>query len=54
MLTLAVLVLLVLPVVFVGTAVVTQGGPAVSYLEAQLQNQGGAGAWLHGAWDVGP
>jgi predicted PurR-regulated permease PerM len=49
-LTLAVLVLLVLPVVFVGTAVVTQGGPAVSYLEAQLQNQGGAGAWLHGAW----
>jgi len=49
-LTLAVLVLLVLPVVFIGTAVVTEGGPAVRYLEAQLQNQGGAGAWLHGAW----
>ena len=51
LLTLAVLVLLVLPVVFVGTAVVTEGGPAVSYLEAQLRDhQGGAGAWLHGAW----
>jgi predicted PurR-regulated permease PerM len=49
-LTLGVLVLLVLPVVFIGTAVVTEGGPAVGYLEAQLQNQGGAGAWLHGAW----
>jgi predicted PurR-regulated permease PerM len=50
LLTLAVLVLLVLPVVFVGTAVVTEGGPAVRYLEAQLQSQGGAGAWLRGAW----
>lgn len=50
-LTLGVLVLLVLPVVFVGMAVVTEGGPAVSYLEAQLRDhQGGAGAWLHGAW----
>jgi len=29
----------------IGTAVVTEGGPAVRYLEAQLQNQGGAGAW---------
>ena len=43
-LTLAVVVLLVIPVVFVGTAVVAEGGPAVRYLESQLRNEGGAGA----------
>ena len=49
-LTLAVLVLLVVPVAFIGMAVVAQGGPAVGYLEAQIRDPAGAGAWLHGAW----
>jgi predicted PurR-regulated permease PerM len=51
-LTLAVVVLLVIPIVFVGTAVVTQGGPAVGYLEAQLQNQGGPAGFFHRGWDA--
>jgi predicted PurR-regulated permease PerM len=50
-LTLAAVVLLVIPVVFVGMAVIAQGGPAVSYLQDQLQSQGGAGAWFHQAWE---
>jgi predicted PurR-regulated permease PerM len=51
LLTLAVLVLLVIPIVFVGTAVVAQGGPAVDYLQAQLQDQGGAARWFHEGWE---
>jgi predicted PurR-regulated permease PerM len=51
LLTLAVVVLLVIPVVFVGTAVVREGGPAVSYLNDQLQNEGGAASWFHRGWD---
>jgi predicted PurR-regulated permease PerM len=51
LLTLGVVVVLVIPVVFVGTAVVSQGRPAVSYLEAQLRNDGGAAAWFHAGWD---
>ncbi len=50
-LTLAAVVLLVIPVVFVGTAVVKEGGPAVSYLQDQLQNQGGAADWFHRGWE---
>jgi predicted PurR-regulated permease PerM len=50
-LTLAAVVLLVIPVVFVGTAVVTGGGPAVSYLQAQLQDEGGAAGWFHKGWE---
>ncbi len=50
-LTLAVVLLLVIPTVFVGTAVVTEGGPAVRFLEAQLQDQGGPAGWFHKAWD---
>ncbi len=50
-LTLAVVVLLVIPVVFVGTAVVTEGGPAVRYLEAQLRTEGGAASWFHRGWE---
>ena len=50
-LTLAVVVLLVIPVVFVGTAVVAEGGPAVTYLEAQFQNEGGAAGWFHKGWE---
>lgn len=50
LLTFSVVVLLVIPVVFVGTTLVTEGGPAVSYLEAQLRNQAGPSVWLHDAW----
>ncbi len=50
LLTLLVLVLIVLPVLFVGAAVVSQGGPAVSYLNAQLHSQGGPAGWFHTAW----
>jgi len=50
-LTLAAVVLLVIPVVFVGTAVIAQGGPAVSYVQDQLQSQGGAASWFHQAWE---
>jgi predicted PurR-regulated permease PerM len=50
LLALLVLVLIVLPVVFVGTALVREGGPAVDYLGRQLANPGGAGARLHEAW----
>jgi predicted PurR-regulated permease PerM len=50
-LTLAVVVLLVIPVVFVGSAVVAEGPPAVRYLEAQLQSQGGAAGGFHRGWE---
>jgi predicted PurR-regulated permease PerM len=50
-LTLAVVVLLVIPVVFVGTAVVAEGGPAVRYLEDHLRSQGGAADWFHQGWE---
>ena len=43
LLTLAVLVLLVIPVVFVGATVVAEGGPAVRYLEAAAPEPGRAG-----------
>jgi predicted PurR-regulated permease PerM len=49
-LTVLVVVLLVIPVVFVGTALVSEGGPAVAYLEGQLQNRGGPAGWLHETW----
>jgi predicted PurR-regulated permease PerM len=51
LLTVGVVVVLVIPVVLVGTAVVREGGPAVGYLEAQLRDQGGAAAWFHQAWE---
>ncbi len=43
--------LLVIPVLFVGTALVTEGTPAVAYLEAQLRDQGGAAGWFHRGWE---
>jgi predicted PurR-regulated permease PerM len=49
-LTLGVVVLLVIPVAFVGTALVQQGGPAVSYLEEQLRSGGGAATWFQRGW----
>jgi predicted PurR-regulated permease PerM len=50
LLTVLVLLLLVVPVVFVATALVKQAGPAVAYVEAQLQSSGGAASWLHQGW----
>jgi predicted PurR-regulated permease PerM len=51
LLTAGVVVVLVIPVVFVGTALVTEGKPAVAYLEAQLRDQGGAASWLRRGWE---
>jgi predicted PurR-regulated permease PerM len=50
LLTFAVLVLLVLPAVFVGTAVITEGSSVASNLRDQLQGEGGAASWLHRGW----
>jgi len=50
LLTVLVVALLVVPVVFVGTALVKEAGPAVAYLEGELQNRGGPGGWLHEGW----
>ena len=50
-LTVASVVLLVIPVVFVGTAVIAQGGSAVTYLNDQLKDQGGAASWFHQGWE---
>jgi predicted PurR-regulated permease PerM len=50
LLTLLVVVLLVIPFVFVVSALVQQGGQAVATLEAQLRQQGGPGAWLDAGW----
>jgi predicted PurR-regulated permease PerM len=43
--------LLVLPLAFAGTALLTQGQHVVANLQAQLEDKGGAAAWLHQAWD---
>ena len=51
LLTLAVVVLLVVPVVLVGTAMVRESRPAVGYLDAQLRSEGGAAAWFHQGWE---
>jgi predicted PurR-regulated permease PerM len=50
-LVVASVVLLVIPVVFVGTAVIQQGRPAVAYLNDQLQGGGGAAEWFHQGWE---
>jgi predicted PurR-regulated permease PerM len=50
-LVVASVVLLVIPVVFVGTAVIAQGKPAVAYLNDQLQGGGGAADWFHQGWE---
>jgi len=49
-LTLLVVVLLVLPVMFVGTTVMVEGSAAVSYLSAQLHDGSGPSVWLHQGW----
>ncbi len=49
-LTLLVVVLLVVPVSFVGTTVIVEGSSAVSYLGAQLHDGSGPSLWLHQGW----
>jgi predicted PurR-regulated permease PerM len=49
-LTLGVVVVIVVPVVFVGSALVAEAGPAVRHFEEQLESQGGASGSLHHAW----
>jgi predicted PurR-regulated permease PerM len=51
LLTAGVVVVLVIPVLFVGAALVTEGPPAVGYLEAQLRDHGGAAGWFHRGWE---
>src|SRR5574340_1160191 len=51
LLTLLVVVLIVVPLTFVGATLVKEAGPAVAYVEQQLQNQGGPAAWFHSVWD---
>jgi predicted PurR-regulated permease PerM len=48
--TVLVVVLLVLPVAFAGTALVGEGQQAVNDIQSQLQDQGGAAAGLHAGW----
>jgi predicted PurR-regulated permease PerM len=50
-LTAAVVVVLVIPVLLVGSTVISEGRPAVAYLEAQLRDEGGAAAWFHKGWE---
>jgi predicted PurR-regulated permease PerM len=49
-LTFLVVLLLVLPVIFVGTTVIVEGSSAVSYLGAQLHDGSGPSTWLHQGW----
>jgi predicted PurR-regulated permease PerM len=51
LLTGAVLVLLVVPVAFAGLALLGEGEGAVTNVRAQLEDRGGASAWLHAAWE---
>lgn len=51
LLTALVLVLLVLPVAFAGSALLVEGQGVVTNVRAQLENRGGAAAWLHAAWN---
>jgi predicted PurR-regulated permease PerM len=51
LLTLLILVLFVLPVLFAGYALVSEGQAVVAQLRGELTDRGGAAAWLHGAWE---
>jgi predicted PurR-regulated permease PerM len=50
-LTVLVLVLLVLPVAFAGSALLNEGQQVANDLRSQLEDKGGAGAWLHAGWE---
>jgi predicted PurR-regulated permease PerM len=49
-LSLLVVLLIVVPVAFIGATLVNEGSGAVDYVGQQLRNQGGAGASFHAAW----
>ncbi len=51
LLTVLVLVLLIVPIVFAGSALLGEGQQVVGSVREQLENKGGAAAWLHTAWD---
>jgi predicted PurR-regulated permease PerM len=51
LLTLLVLVLFILPVLFAGFALVSEGQGVVTQLRGELSDKGGAAAWLHTAWE---
>jgi predicted PurR-regulated permease PerM len=51
LLTALVLVLLVVPIVFAGSALLGEGQQVVTNVRGQLEDKGGAAAWLHTAWD---
>lgn len=51
LLTILVLVLLVLPVAFAGKALLSEGQQVVTSLQGELENKGGAAAWVHAAWE---
>ena len=50
LLTALVVVLLVMPVAFAGTALLGEGQQAVNDVRSQLEDEGGAAAWLHTGW----
>jgi len=50
-LTLGVVVLVIIPVAFLGTTLVREGAPAVTYVQEQLRSEGGAARWFHRGWD---
>jgi predicted PurR-regulated permease PerM len=51
LLTVLVLVLLILPVAFAVRALVSEGQQVVTSLQGELENRGGAAAWIHTAWE---
>jgi len=51
LLTVLVVVLLVLPIVFAGSALLHEGSQVVADLKSQLEDRGGAAAWLHAGWE---
>jgi predicted PurR-regulated permease PerM len=49
-LTALVFLLIVLPTVFIAMTLISEGGAAVTYVDAQLKSQGGPAGWFHWAW----
>jgi predicted PurR-regulated permease PerM len=50
-LVLAVLLLLVVPLLFVGYTLISEGATSVDYVQQMLEDQGGPAALFHRAWD---
>lgn len=51
LLTVLVVVVLVLPLLYAGSALLNEGQQAVSDVRDRLEDKGGAVAWLHRGWD---